>query len=90
MTADFDDDEVMVNLMGLAMLEGDISGGMFSGDKATVGADNTNNLTGGEDFSGSFSGAFFGDTASEAGGVFDFGSDDNEAGAFRGSFGGAR
>ena len=90
LTADFDDDEVMVNLMGLAMLEGDISGGMFSGDKATVGADNTNNLTGGEDFTGSFNGAFFGTNASEAGGVFDFGSDDNEAGAFRGSFGGAR
>ena len=90
LAADFNDSEVMVTLTGLATLEGDISGAMFSGDKATVPDDNTNNLTGGEDFNGSFNGAFFGATASEAGGVFDFGSDDNEAGAFRGSFGGAR
>ncbi|MDE0174792.1 MAG: transferrin-binding protein-like solute binding protein [Defluviicoccus sp.] len=90
MTADFNDNEVMVDLTGLAMLEGDISGGTFSGTKATVAADNTQSLTGGEDFTGSFSGAFFGATASEAGGVFDFESEDNEAGAFRGAFGGAR
>ena len=37
-------------------------------------------------------GAFYGSRGAEAGGVFDFASDDgnNEEGAFRGSFGGAR
>ena len=39
---------------------------------------------------GSFSGAFFGPKAAEAGGVFDYSSADNEDGAFRGSFGGTR
>ena len=40
-------------------------------------------------FEGNFSGAFFGPLAAEAGGVFDFASDDgdNEGGAFRGAFG---
>ena len=42
------------------------------------------------EFMGSFAGAFFGATAKEAGGVFDYASKDNKAGAFRGSFGGAR
>ena len=91
LTADFVDDEVTVNLMGLAMLEGDISGNTFSGTKATVGDDNMHSLTGDADFEGAFSGAFFGVGAAEAGGVFSFGSDDdNEDGAFAGAFGGAR
>ena len=90
LTADFEDGDVMVALTGLATLEGDIAGGMFSGDEATVATDNTHNLTGGEDFTGSFSGGFYGAGAREAGGVFDFASDDNEAGAFRGAFGGRR
>ena len=90
-TADFEDDDIMVNLMGLAMLEGDISDNTFSGTKATVGDDNTHRLTGDADFTGSFEGAFFGVGAAEAGGVFSFGSDDdNEDGAFAGAFGGAR
>ena len=44
------------------------------------------------DFEGSFSGAFYGSKAAEAGGVFDFESDDgeDEGGAFRGAFGGKR
>ena len=41
-------------------------------------------------FMGSFSGAFFGPKAKEAGGVFDYSSEDNEDGAFRGAFGGVR
>ena len=89
LTADFVDDDIMVDLMGLAMLEGDISDNTFSGTKATVGT-NTLGLTADEDFTGSFEGAFFGVGAAEAGGVFSFGSDDNEAGAFAGAFGGAR
>ena len=89
LTADFEDDDVMVNLMGLAMLEGDISGSTFSGDKATV-EDNTVGLTDEADFEGAFNGAFFGVGAAEAGGVFSFGSEDMEAGAFAGAFGGTR
>ena len=37
LTADFNDNEVTVDLTGLAMLEGDISGGMFSGDQGDGG-----------------------------------------------------
>ena len=90
MTADFVDDDITVDLTGLAMLEGDISGNTFSGTKATVDATNTHRLTGGEDFTGSFEGAFYGVGAAEAGGVFDFGSDGNEDGAFVGAFGAVR
>ena len=35
-------------------------------------------------------GAFFGSRGAEAGGVFDYASNDNEDGAFRGAFGGNR
>ena len=42
------------------------------------------------DFEGSFSGGFYGAKGAEAGGVFDFASDDDEGGAFRGAFGGKR
>ena len=88
--ADWEDGDITVTLAGLAVLEGDVSGNTFSGDEATVGA-NALSLTADADFDGSFEGAFFGTGAAEAGGVFDFGSDDdNEDGAFRGSFGGAR
>ena len=46
-------------------------------------------------FTGSFSGGFYGTKAAEAGGIFDFASDDdndgaNEGGAFRGAFGADR
>ena len=41
-------------------------------------------------FTGTFSGGFYGKQAAEAGGVFDFTSEDAEAGAFRGAFGGDR
>ena len=42
------------------------------------------------DFEGEFSGAFYGTQAAEAGGVFDFTSEDTEGGEFRGAFGGDR
>ena len=91
--ADFGDGEITATLTGLATLEGDISGSEFSGTKATVADDNTSNLTASSDdvaFSGSFMGGFYGSKAAEAGGVFDFASEDNEAGAFRGAFGADR
>ena len=90
--ADFVDNKVDVVLSSLASLEGTIDGNTFSGDgKPTL---NASGLPGGlataDDFMGSFSGAFFGPKAAEAGGVFDYASKDNKNGAFRGSFGGAR
>ena len=98
--ADIDDNDVTVTLTGLASLEGDIDGNMFSGTKVTLlDADATTadvvdpafGLGGASsDFTGTFSGGFFGPRAAEAGGVFDYSSEDNEEGAFRGSFGGAR
>ena len=91
LVADWEDGDITVTLTDLAVLEGDITGNAFSGDDATVDGTNTHNLTADADFTGEFSGAFFGNGAAEAGGVFDFGSDDdNEDGAFRGAFGGAR
>ena len=44
-------------------------------------------LANADDFTGSFSGGFFGPSAAEAGGVFDYESKENKNGAFRGSFG---
>ena len=60
----------------------------FSGTEVAVDVANTHNLTATPDFTGSFSGGFYGAKAAEAGGIFDFASEDNEAGAFRGAFGG--
>ena len=96
MNADFGKDEVKVMLMGLASLDGTIDGNTFSGMKAatlldsdttTVELDGAGGLAADGKFEGNFSGAFFGPLAAEAGGVFDFASDDNEGGAFRGAFG---
>ena len=97
MMANFGMGKVTATLMGLAVLEGDIDGSMFMGDEASVhdmdadtdGVQNTQtSLALDGKFTGSFSGAFYGDQAAEAGGVFDFMSDDMEDGAFRGAFGG--
>ena len=86
--ADFGKGKLTATLTGLATLSGDISGNMFSGDKAS---DITHaNLDATADFEGSFSGGFFGAKAAEAGGIFDFASEDNEGGAFRGAFGADR
>ena len=100
MNANFGNGEVDVMLTGLASLEGTIDGdgNTFSGTKAAllndVGVDDeAADLLGADaKFAGNFSCAFFGNLAAEAGGVFDFASDDdndgaNEGGAFRGAFG---
>ena len=91
MSADFGKGEVGVMLMGLASLEGAIVGNAFSGTEAALAtAGEARDMLDAEaKFVGNFSGAFFGNLAAEAGGVFDFASDDgnNEGGAFRGAFG---
>ena len=86
--ADFEDDEITVDLVNLAMLKGDISGSTFAGDDDASDISGLYGLDASGDFEGSFSGAFYGSKAAEAGGVFDYSSDDMEEGAFRGAFGG--
>ena len=75
----------------LAELTGDITDNTFMGTEATTVADPDGTMwpvvT---DFTGNFHGGFFGDRAAEAGGVFDFRSEDDEDGGFTGAFGGAR
>ena len=97
MVANFTKQEVDVTLSGLVTLEGMIDENMFSGDKAAIidtdpaeGVQNGSGLAVNGKFDGTFEGAFYGPLGAEAGGVFDFASDDNEDGAFTGSFGGAR
>ena len=90
LTADFTKGEVDVALVGLATLEGTIDGNTFSGEDIELDDVLPGDLANADDFMGSFSGAFFGPKAAEAGGVFDYSSEDNKNGAFRGSFGGAR
>ena len=87
--ADFNMGEITATLTGLATLEGAIDTNTFSGTKATVMA-GEHSLDADGKFTGSFSGGFYGAKAAEAGGVFDFTSEDAEDGAFRGSFGGDR
>ena len=93
MKADFEKNTVDVELMGLATLEGTISGDAFSGTKVSDVKSDNGDLAPSEDgsrFSGTFSGGFFGAKAAEAGGVFDYTSTDMEHGEFRGAFGGAK
>ena len=90
LTADFVKDTVGVTLSGLATLKGAISGNAFSGDAAPVMMEVLPGGLANAEFMGEFKGAFFGASAAEAGGVFDYASKDNKDGAFRGSFGGAR
>jgi len=90
--ANFRSHMIHADLTGLAMLKGSIAGNEFSGTMASGVSDMhglTSTAAGGE-FSGAFSGAFYGDQAMEVGGVFDFMSEDMKAGAFRGAFGGSR
>ena len=87
LTADFAKATLKAALMGLAMLEGTLDGSMFSGTKATVGA-NDHGLTSGGKFTGEFSGGFYGEKAVEAGSIFDFSS--TSSGAFRGALGGRK
>ena len=95
MMANFAKATVDVTLIGLATLDGTIDGNAFSGTEAALEAADDevvqarDMLKADAKFEGDFSGAFFGNLAAEAGGVFDFASDDgdNEGGAFRGAFG---
>ena len=89
LTAEFGKDKITANLDNLARLSGDISGNTFSGEKASrISA--THKLDTEGEFTGSFSGGFYGSKAAEAGGIFDFTSDGAEAGEFRGAFGADR
>ena len=93
MYANFEMGGVDVTLTDLATLEGTIDGNTFSGSKAPTieaAAVDKGGLAVAGKFTGSFSGAFFGPKAKEAGGIFDYSSEDNEDGAFRGAFGGVR
>ncbi len=90
LTADFSKATIKAALTGLATLEGAIDANRFSGIKATVASSNAYNLDSKGKFTGSFSGGFYGAKVAEAGGVFDFMSEDAKAGAFRGVFGGDR
>ena len=85
LTANFAKGTIAADLANLADLEGTIAGNAFSGTKATVKT-NTLDLDATGTFTGEFSGGFYGASAAEAGGVFDFSS--AKEGAFRGSFGG--
>ena len=88
--ANFEMGEITATLEMLATLTGDISGNTFSGTKATVESGNGHSLDSEGKFTGSFSGGFYGTKAAEAGGVFDFTSEDKEAGEFLGAFGADR
>ena len=94
--ANFRTGKVTATLDGLATLTGEISEdkiNTFSGKAATVMAGFPHGLDAAADFEGALAGAFFGDLAAEAGGVFDFAATedvDNDGGAFRGAFGGAK
>ena len=85
--ADFGEGDITATLTNLATLTGSIAGNQFSGTKASATG---GGLDSSADFDGSFSGGFYGAKGAEAGGVFDFESDDDEGGAFRGAFGGKR
>ena len=87
LTANFGKATISADLTGLATLTGDIAGNTFSGTKAKLAGMPMGGLTA-ADFTGTFSGGFYGAKAAEAGGIFDFTSEDAEAGAFRGAFGG--
>ena len=69
----------------MATLSGDIAGNTFSGDEASDITDTRLDADG--KFTGEFSGGFYGAKAAEAGGVFAFTSEDQEAGEFSGAFG---
>ena len=86
LTADFDKGEFEGELMGLATLEGDLSGNGFSGTKVTdIEHDDLDKTAA---FKGMFEGGIYGPEGEEAGGIFDFSS--KTGGAFRGAMGGAR
>ena len=80
MTANFGKGTITATLTGLATLEGAIDTNTFSGTKATkMMLRDPHGLDSDGKFTGSFSGGFYGSKAAEAGGVFDFASDDDDA-----------
>ena len=98
--ADFGKDTITVDLkdrlddtMTIAKLEGSIDGSGFKGTKITGVTDKlgVKASSDGSDYTGTFSGAFFGPDAPEVGGVFDYRSaEGKKAGEFRGAFGGGK
>ena len=92
LTADIAKATLTADLEGLVKLEGALTGNTFKGTeaKAVFDLNNDYGLNAGGKFTGTFSGGFYGDKAVEAGGVFDFTSEDIANGAFRGAFGGHR
>ena len=85
--ADFGEGDITATLTNLATLTGSIAGNQFSGTEASATG---GGLDSSAKFDGTFSGGFYGAKGAEAGGVFDFASEDNEGGAFRGAFGGRK
>ena len=77
-----------------ATLNGKIMGNRFQDAGTAANEVTVNNSVGevkaGGKFTGSFSGAFFGPDAVEAGGVFDYTSEGKKHGEFRGAFGGRK
>ena len=90
LTADLTEATIKATLNGLATLEGRIDTNTFYGTKATVMANDPHGLDSDGKFTGKFSGGFYGAKAAEAGGIFDFTSEDAEDGEFRGAFGADR
>ena len=90
LAANFNKDKITATLTGLATLSGDVSGNTFSGTKATVMDNDPHGLDSGGKFTGEFSGGFYGTKAAEAGGIFDFTSEDAADGEFLGAFGADR
>ena len=86
--ANFEKNEINVDLDGLAVLDGAIAGDRFHGTKVSGVKVGNGSLDADGTFMGGFNGAFFGPKAAEAGGVFDYTSKDQKAGEFRGAFGG--
>ena len=100
--ANFRKGNVEIGLTDFVTLDGNIEGNRFTGsyvdaeldfddvvdDQTTPGIQALGNLNATGEYDGTVNGGFFGDDAEEIGGVFEFTSDDNEDGAFRGSFGG--
>ncbi len=87
--ADFSDAEITVTLTNLATLTGAIDGNSYAGTKAGS-ISSEHGLDASAAFTGTFEGGFYGAKAAETAGIFDFASEDNEGGAFRGAFGGDR
>ena len=85
--ANFRKGEVDGKLSDLASFKADIEDASFATDAVKVTA---GDLDADDKWTGGLSGAFYGDEAIEAGGVFNFATKDNKGGAFIGAFGTAR